>query len=330
MTLRSISLFRDWPIKRKLMLMVMTTCTLALLLACLVFAVYELLTVQREMKQELVTLARIIGDNSTATLAFDDPEAAEETLRALKAVPNVVRGAIYTKQGALFASYAQEGRRGPLPDAPSEATPHIENNHLILFQPIVLDGSRIGSVYLLSDLSRLYTRLYRYLGIAASVLLLVSLAAFLVSSKLQRAISKPIQHLAHIAHFVSVERDYTVRATVHSQDELGLLTRAFNEMLAQIQGRDKALIKAKEKAEMAVEAKSAFLATMSHEIRTPMNGVIGMTSLLMDTELNDQQREFLEVIRTSGESLLTIRALSRPYRALRLGRTRLHRSRDRP
>ena len=144
-----------------------------------------------------------------------------------------------------------------------------------------------------------------------------SLVAFLLSFWLQKFISKPVEQLSDIAATVSRTKDYSIRAKRVSNDEVGQLTDAFNDMLSRVDEysqslerkvaeRTNELVKAKEAAEAASQAKSQFLANMSHEIRTPITGVMGMLQLLQRTELDKRQSRYALNALTSAETLLSV------------------------
>jgi diguanylate cyclase (GGDEF)-like protein/PAS domain S-box-containing protein len=250
-------------IKRKMTAVIMLTSSAALLLACAAFVAYDLLAFRRVMTQELQVLAQVVGNRSTASLAFDDPGSAGEALAALAARRSILMACIYDKAGRPFACYTRPDARGlEVPPAPVGEGPRIEGGRLHVAQRILLDGTEIGTLRIESDLSDLRARAVRYAGIVGLVLLISSLTAFLVSERLQRPVSGPILALAETASRVSAGRDYALRAEKQGEDEVGLLIDAFNEMLGQVQLRDEALLRAKEGAEAAaVEARRLAEAT---------------------------------------------------------------------
>ena len=251
-------LFRDIPIRRKVVLVIMLTTAGALLLAGVVLIAVDLESFRRDMRTDLIVLADVLARNSTASVTFGDHEAAGETLASLEAKRPVVAAGIYRQTGELLATYrrSEEGWQVEIPLQPGAEGARFGDGFLEVFHPIRLNGQRIGMVYLRSDLSELAGTLKVHVLTVGSVILLAGLAALLVSSGLQLVISRPILRLAETAREVSEHKDYSIRAVKTSSDELGQLVDAFNEMLEQIQRRDSDLLQAKAGLELRVEERT--------------------------------------------------------------------------
>jgi signal transduction histidine kinase/ActR/RegA family two-component response regulator/HAMP domain-containing protein len=232
---------QNLPLKRKLTVVILFTCSAVLLLACVVLAAYQLFEFRKAIVGDSMVLADVIGKNTCAALAFQDDSSAKQTLLTLQSEPYVSAACLYDAHGNQFASYMQTGTDVQIPSKPSADGHHFEPGHVTLFQPVTLNGKRIGTIYLRTDLKGMYERLRVFGGVAVLVLLGSLVVALLLASPLQKPISGPILHLAETARAIAAKKDYGVRVPPGGKNEIGFLSDSFNQLLSGIEERDKAL-----------------------------------------------------------------------------------------
>ncbi len=288
-------------IHRKLRLVVLLTTTATLFLAFIVVNFSTAASFRARLQEDLLSVTQVIAETLRPALLFNDAASAERLLGALKGKTNIVSATVYDRDGQAFASYFRSNvSTKEIAEMPKKSKgSSCDARECISYHVISHQGENVGTLLLRSDLMQLteqQQRFAQYLGLVAIVCVLF---AIILSMILGSIITKPILALAELAGQISTKKDYSLRAAVGGSDELGTLSSTLNEMLIQIEDRDKKLVEAN-------QAKSEFVANTSHEIRTPVSNILGFAELMQQTTLSADQQRWLSLIEASASSLLGI------------------------
>jgi PAS domain S-box-containing protein len=241
-------------IKRKLLLVTLSTTAAALVLAGAGIVTLDAFHYRTALGRDLTALAAITADNSTAALDFQDRRVAHETLQSLRARTHMVTACLYRDPPEVFARYVRPGSDAACPAASTGAEVRADPGGLAVSQPIELQGRRIGTLTLLYDTGELTERVQLVTAVVGGVAVASILIAFVFSSRLRSAIATPISELAGAASSVSATADYSVRVRKNSEDEIGVLIDSFNGMLGTIEARDAEITRARNSFETTLSS----------------------------------------------------------------------------
>jgi PAS domain S-box-containing protein len=226
-------------VRGKLMYVVLMTTAIGVLSAGILLLTRDLTVYRQSWVADMVNQGNIISFATSPALAFDDHAAATLYLSTLKLRPRVLRAALYSADGALYASYTKDGQSPPPARVPVAIGAHTSGDLIELAQPVARDGETLGTFYLQAEYS-LKERMKAYLGILSLASALAMLVAYAFSRRLQAVITQPLDAMSVAAREIVERRDYSLRVRRFADDEFGLVVDAFNKMLDEVQTRSRA------------------------------------------------------------------------------------------
>jgi signal transduction histidine kinase/DNA-binding response OmpR family regulator len=327
--------FNSLPLAARLSAATVSATGIALFCAWLLYVAVAVAVARHDAGERLTILARALSGTAAEPLNRGEPERLRARLGALGADPGLRTITLIDAAGAVIAAVVPQRASGGVVAAtePEGGVPEdAALTRLSVRVPVALAGEPPGVLRLDADLSAVLGQAGREAAAALLALLILGLFGHTVTARLRRGVLSPVTGLARLTRQALDTKNFAIRAEKEVHDEFGALVDNCNEILSELQARDRnlrvyqgelerrvkertlqldsAVAEAQEaakRAEGASRAKSDFLARMSHEIRTPMNGVLGMAELLRHSPtLEERQRRYALTIHQSGTVLLQI------------------------
>ncbi len=278
-------LFRDRSIDKKLRAINGLISVILIGAVSCVYFINHAISQREYMMQDLVSIGRILENNSRAPLLFSDPAAAKDNLSALKSIDYVRFGAVYDQSGELFAEFgdiepeeqkairqhlhAPDQQQSPDQDPELLGASGLLNSldPILIKVPVLNEGEQLGRLYLVADQTELIDAFWRMLWLTLLLMAVMLGISTLLACKLFRVVSTPLRTLTEKVRIVSTTSDYTPTPIPHDADEVGELIDGFYDMLEAVRQRDAELAMYNNRLQIEVEARTEDLAYANSELQ---------------------------------------------------------------
>jgi PAS domain S-box-containing protein len=254
-----MSKFSRLTIRAKLILIIMGITVGVLVAASAASIGYDAHTNREITKDYLAALAESISSSNAESLVARDRDFSQQALEKLQDQKSILFACIFDQQGRPFVVYQRDEDARACAILPAADLTRPQFDRVVVARPITLRGWTLGTVVLASSTYEFMANLHWDIEFSLAILIVLSLAAYLLASRLQETISRPIRSLAWTAKLVSARKDYSIRAPSVAGGEVGALLEGFNEMLEQLGRQDGELRQGRNKLEQCVEQRTAAL-----------------------------------------------------------------------
>ena len=304
-----MTVLKNLSIKNKLIIIQTTTAFIVVLVCCIFFVLNDIKTFKDASRRKLYSLARIVGENAVSTLVFLDQDAATQILMKLNKEPDITQAVVLDKNGKLFASYSRE--------QPGIST--ADAKQLMVSYKFYQEKEFMGTVMLHAELNELNKIVAGYIKVTVLVLMAAIMASLILSAFLQHSIVHRLLKLVSKTKEIARTGNYALRVEGTGNDEIGILSAGFNNMLEQMEKMNRYLKennKALKNYSLSLERTNKeleeFAYISSHDMKSPITSLIGMLTLIQqkDAVQPGRQHLFELAVNSARQMQKTINALN--------------------